>query len=675
MPRRTRVIDPSQQSSIVTSETVIRLTDRSAADPLIAGAKAANLATAAALGLPVLPGAVLTIGASLTAPADIGALHDAWRTLSENGAKALVVRSSSSVEDAATSSMAGVFTSVLDVAGWPALLEAIQAVLASAQGHPMAVLLQPMLDAAIGGVLFGVDPVGGRTDRLLVEWVKGGPAPLVGGLVSGSRLVLSRHGRIIERDRVRSLDLRSRHDLAGLARAAEAAFGAPQDIEWAVDGRGHLWLLQSRPVTAASRQGSGPTFGPGPVAETFPAALAPLEEDLWVEPLRSGIRAALEIAGGLPRRALRRSPIVVSVNGHVAGDLDLLGMRERPAKFLARLDPRPPARRLAIAWRVGRLRRALPLLAGDVVTDVDRRLREVPPLSELTDDQLLTLLSTTSATLHGVHGHEVLAGILGDAEGTATGAAAAMAAIARRRATGESDADIVALDPVVLALSAPAIGVRSPLPEVAITGPDVDDLGEREALRLRARWLHELAARAAFELGRRLSERGVLGSPEKVRYLTRDELSAVVAGGRVPDALATRAAATDAAPLPAAFRLDDQGAPVPIVGRRGRRLDGRGAGGGRGIGIVHDRAAGPPPAGSVLIVQALEPGLAALLPGLSGIVAETGSVLSHLAILAREVGVPTVVAVEGAVDRFPPGSRVLVDGNTGEVTMHEGEIA
>ena len=41
--------------------------------------------------------------------------------------------------------------------------------------------------------------------------------------------------------------------------------------------------------------------------------------------------------------------------------------------------------------------------------------------------------------------------------------------------------------------------------------------------------------------------------------------------------------------------------------------------------------------------------------------------LSHLAILAREYGVPTVVALPGAADRLRPGSWVVVDGTTGEV--------
>jgi pyruvate,water dikinase len=73
----------------------------------------------------------------------------------------------------------------------------------------------------------------------------------------------------------------------------------------------------------------------------------------------------------------------------------------------------------------------------------------------------------------------------------------------------------------------------------------------------------------------------------------------------------------------------------------------------------------------VLVVRTLDPALASLLPGLGGLVAETGSVLSHLAILAREYGVPTVVALAGAVDHLAPGSWVVVDGTTGEVSPLE----
>ena len=90
------------------------------------------------------------------------------------------------------------------------------------------------------------------------------------------------------------------------------------------------------------------------------------------------------------------------------------------------------------------------------------------------------------------------------------------------------------------------------------------------------------------------------------------------------------------------------------------------------MGSVHG-GNGPPEPGAVLVVRTLDPDLAPLLPRLGGLVAETGSFLSHLAILAREFGVPTAVGVEDAVSRFPAGSLVVVDGTTGEVSLVESE--
>jgi pyruvate,water dikinase len=73
----------------------------------------------------------------------------------------------------------------------------------------------------------------------------------------------------------------------------------------------------------------------------------------------------------------------------------------------------------------------------------------------------------------------------------------------------------------------------------------------------------------------------------------------------------------------------------------------------------------------VLVTTTLSPGLGPLLSRLNGIVAETGSVLSHLAILAREARVPTVVGYAGAVEDLPEGAVVLVDGDAGRVTIQD----
>lgn len=198
----------------------------------------------------------------------------------------------------------------------------------------------------------------------------------------------------------------------------------------------------------------------------------------------------------------------------------------------------------------------------------------------------------------------------------------------------------------------------------------------REALRLRVRWLQELLGHAAFELGRRLVDRGELHRAEDVRMLRLAELSAVVAhqACTLSDRCRERSlssAEAEVPQLPARFRLGDRGRPIPVRST-GQSGGGTGAGGGTAVGVV-TRDQDDPPDGSVLVVGSLRPGLGPLLPKLSGIVSETGSVLSHLAILARESGVATVVGHAGALEELAEGATVTVDGQSGEVTVQDGD--
>jgi rifampicin phosphotransferase len=185
-----------------------------------------------------------------------------------------------------------------------------------------------------------------------------------------------------------------------------------------------------------------------------------------------------------------------------------------------------------------------------------------------------------------------------------------------------------------------------------------------------------MTARAAHELERRLTARGAL-DVDVLPLLEVAEIRTLVRDCRLPEDLHERRTldltAALAAPLPSEFRLADDGSPVAVARRGARPEGGVPAGGGRGVGlVVHGSVRRPPVAGEVLVVRELQPGLAAHLPGLAGLVAETGSTLSHLAILAREYDVPTVVAVHDALHRFAPGTRVLVDGATGEVRAVTG---
>ena len=670
---------------------VVGLDDPRALDPELAGAKATNLARAAVGGMPVLPGFALTTrsftpatmgrdGAHLD-PAVIDVLRNAWVRLTDEHGEPLVVRSSSTIEDVGESSMAGQFTSVLDVSGWEAFLDAVRTVLASARTAtpgqpplPMAVLVQRQLDADCGGVLFGLDPVSGDPDQVMVEVVPGGPEKLVSGTATAASYHLGRRGRLLDTDdpdQPPRLDRHRRHELAALARRAGDVFDRPQDVEWAYDRDGRLWLLQSRPVTATGtlHTASGPVLGPGPVGETFPDPLEPLEEDLWISPLRDGIIAALRVTGVATERRIRTSPVVLTVERRVACDLQLLGVDPEERSAWHWLDPREPARRVRASWRVGRLRAMLPQVARQELQRVDAKLAAVPPLDRLADDQLVGLLRRTRSLLVSIHGHEVLAGtLLSSKARPLTGAGLALAAVASGQERGWTDGQIIARSPVALALLAPRIGRSPSLPKIPsrTTGPaEVVDLSAREGLRLRARWAQELTVRASQELGRRLHDAGRIPTPASVSWLRLDELDRLISP--VGADVTVTPPAEPGAPLPTAFRLTESGG-IAAVARPGDRADGRGAGGGRGEGpVAHGTPDDPPPAGSVLVVQTLEPELAGVLPDLAGLVSETGSTLSHLAILAREYGVPTVVAVPDALRRYTEGESLLVDGDTGEV--------
>ena len=494
---------------------VVALSDSETRDPSVSGAKAANLARAAAAGFPTLPGFVITttaVRAGLDDPRVADDVHRAYEQLCAGSAEPLVVRSSSAIEDMGESSMAGRFTSVLDVVGWDAFLAAADRVTSSAAAvrdaagdvGSMAVLVQRQSGARFGGVMFGVDPVTGSRDQIVVEVVPSGPDSLVGGTAMADHYVLTRRGgivRVTHTGHIPPLDRARRRALARMARRAEQVFGAPQDIEWLVDPADRLWLLQSRPVTAiAPADGrSSVLLGPGPLAETFPAPLRPLEQDLWIPPLRDGIVRALRTTGAVPNRSIERSPVVTTVGGWVAVDLELIGAVEARTTLRRRISPAAMVRRLGTAWRVGRLRIALPRLAHEAVATVDRDLAMIPRLDELADGDLVDLLDRTRRELATTHAYEVLTGMLLSAQDGLSGAAMAVRALHDGRAAGWSDEEIVLGSPVVLSLTAPRLGAAPTLPAATSSpsGPvtTLDHLDQREALRVRVRWLQELLAR------------------------------------------------------------------------------------------------------------------------------------------------------------------------------------
>src|SRR2546430_231477 len=196
-------------------------------------------------------------------PAGIAdAIREAYRAL---GAPEVAVRSSATAEDLPDASFAGQQDTLLGVSGEDALLDAVRKCWASLwndravayrQTHDApteslrrAVVVQRMVAADRAGVLFTADPITGRRKRAAIEAVRGLGEQLVSGAVNPDRFIVNtRTGAVLERrgDILSDAQLR---EIAALGARIEEHFGRPQDIEWAIDKAGKLWIVQSRDIT------------------------------------------------------------------------------------------------------------------------------------------------------------------------------------------------------------------------------------------------------------------------------------------------------------------------------------------------------------------------------------------------------------------------------------------
>jgi pyruvate,water dikinase len=72
--------------------------------------------------------------------------------------------------------------------------------------------------------------------------------------------------------------------------------------------------------------------------------------------------------------------------------------------------------------------------------------------------------------------------------------------------------------------------------------------------------------------------------------------------------------------------------------------------------------------GEIIVAERTDPGWVMIFPSASGLLVERGSLLSHSAIVARELGLPTIVSLDGLTHWLADGQWVEMDGATGVVT-------
>ncbi|HEU5182136.1 MAG TPA: PEP/pyruvate-binding domain-containing protein [Candidatus Polarisedimenticolia bacterium] len=329
---------------------VLPLWELRAEDLPEAGAKALGLARLVDLGVEVPDGFVITASffeaARCIAPfePEPEALARALtEDLSRDIASALealgpspggyAVRSSAPEEDSRRASFAGIFESYLSVPA-PGVTAAVFRCWASAfseravsyrrrmglpddeAGIRMAVVVQRMLAASAGGVLFTRDPAGDDAIVVQADRQRGsdGGAPATRRLPRDPELRASA---------LRSapvdpfpLEERPMSELVDLSLRLEAAWGIPLDLEWAF-AEERLWFLQARPITAIRR-----------IEATGPEARAVAEDTLWT---RANLR---ELLPEIP------SPLFASLTERIdwAALYSQLGVRvlpgDRPVRFI-----------------------------------------------------------------------------------------------------------------------------------------------------------------------------------------------------------------------------------------------------------------------------------------------------------------------------------------------------
>ncbi|NLS93903.1 MAG: PEP-utilizing protein mobile subunit [Planctomycetaceae bacterium] len=185
----------------------------------------------------------------------------------------------------------------------------------------------------------------------------------------------------------------------------------------------------------------------------------------------------------------------------------------------------------------------------------------------------------------------------------------------------------------------------------------------------------DVARGTARTMGGHLAARGVLASPEDVFYLTADELQLASTSSDFQCLVEERRAQRaqfESVVLPSHW----QGTPVPISAAPPVTADstvrGIGASGGVAEGtvrVVTDPAGADIEPGEIVVCESTDPSWASTLFLSSALVVDIGGLLSHAAVVAREIGVPCVIGTSNGTRALRTGDRVLVNGNTGTVEV------
>lgn len=210
----------------------------------------------------------------------------------------------------------------------------------------------------------------------------------------------------------------------------------------------------------------------------------------------------------------------------------------------------------------------------------------------------------------------------------------------------------------------------------------------RESLRLRRTYVYAIVRKIYLQIGKNLAADGLIEHYRDVFFLEKGEIAAFTNGEDIGDLRALireRKQSYEENKAKEVYERmyfygevkSENMLPVFSVQEVECTNDSvlRGTpGGGKAVEGVVKLVTEPTDAdinGFILMAKRTDPGWTILFPMVKAIIIERGSVLSHSAVIAREMGIPLVVGVRGLTDRVPDGARVRVDGISGTIEILE----
>jgi len=210
-------------------------------------------------------------------------------------------------------------------------------------------------------------------------------------------------------------------------------------------------------------------------------------------------------------------------------------------------------------------------------------------------------------------------------------------------------------------------------------------VSNRENLRYERTKAFAVVRQLFLAMGEQLTTDKQLTHPRDIFYLTQNEVFDFIdQNGRGPDLHSivadrkTRYTAYESVFVPE--RFTSQGDSLPTFGPGGklvtaqplRNLKGIAASAGVVQGmvqVVHHPHEVASLQGDILVTVSTDPGWVVLFPGCKGILVERGSLLSHAAIVSREMGIPCIVGIPALTQVLKTGDFIRMNGATGEITV------